>query len=221
MAQGNHYKPRYKITYKTHSKIWSYKNGYLRRFYSVRGSRIKRRGLFLQCVLVATTIKWVEARRIIRPHIVNIASTQKYPKGTTPFGRPISYKGRYRNNFHTKQQLRFFYGKIKEETFRNLFKTHLKSLSTRTNSFFTSLESRLDIVFFRMRLLPTIFACHQYIHHQGVELNGIIEKAPAKLVIIGDIISISPSLWKTVYLNIFDRIYFRRWGLYLAQRRRK
>ena len=88
--------------------------------------------------------------------------------------------------FYRKQQLRFFHGKIKEQSFRIRFKNHLLTVGTRTQSFFSVLESRLDMVFFRMRLLPTVYACHQFIHHQGLELNNQIEKSPRAQVRIGD-----------------------------------
>jgi ribosomal protein S4 len=89
-----------------------------------------------------------------------------------------------------KQKLRFFHGKRKEETFRNLFKTHLNRISLNTNSFFTALESRLDRIFFRIRLLPTIFACHQFIHYHGLEVNNSLEHSPRKEIKIGDILSV-------------------------------
>ncbi len=57
MAQKNVYKPRYKIAFLAKSKIWPYKNSYLRRFYSIRARRLRRGGLFRRCVLVATTRK--------------------------------------------------------------------------------------------------------------------------------------------------------------------
>jgi ribosomal protein S4 len=37
-----------------------------------------------------------------------------------------------------------------------------------------------------MRLLPTVYACHQFIHHQGLELNNQIEKSPRTQIRIGD-----------------------------------
>lgn len=57
MAQSNIYKPRYSITYTAKSKVWPYKNSYLRRFYALRARRVQRGGLFRRCVLVATTSK--------------------------------------------------------------------------------------------------------------------------------------------------------------------
>jgi len=51
------YKPRFNIAYVAKSKVWPYKDSYLRRFYTLRGRRTHRGGLFRRCVLVATTIK--------------------------------------------------------------------------------------------------------------------------------------------------------------------
>jgi len=89
-----------------------------------------------------------------------------------------------------KQQLRFFHGKIKEESFRIRFKNHLITAGTRTQSFYSVLESRLDRVFFRRRLLPTIYACHQFIHHQGLEVNNRLEKSPRAQIRVGDIVGV-------------------------------
>lgn len=106
------------------------------------------------------------------------------------FGRLIKPKFNYRESFYRKQQLRFFHGKIKEQAFRQFFQTHISSIANQSKSFFASLESRLDIVFFRRRLLPTIYACHQFIHYNGIEKNGKKESAPSTLVDVSDIVSV-------------------------------
>ncbi len=108
--------------------------------------------------------------------------------GKTAFGRPS--KRRYRDSFYIKQQLRFFHGKVKENTFRYFFQYHQNNVGLRTSSFFSSLESRLDRFLFRMRLLPTIFACHQFIYHHGLSVNGSIERSPRATVRVGDMVAI-------------------------------
>jgi ribosomal protein S4 len=99
-------------------------------------------------------------------------------------------KRRYRDAFYNKQQLRLFHGKIKEQAFRKFFRRHLIHTVNRNQSFFAALERRVDIFFFRMRLLPTIFACHQYIHHHGILINRRVEHSPNALLSTGDIVSI-------------------------------
>ena len=62
--------------------------------------------------------------------------------GVKAFGRPR--KRRYRNSFYVKQQIRHFYGKIKEESFSNFYQNYRNTLKTSTNSFSAILESRLE-----------------------------------------------------------------------------
>ncbi|RZJ55637.1 MAG: hypothetical protein EOO44_02415 [Flavobacterium sp.] len=47
------------------------------------------------------------------------------------------------------------------------------------------------MVVFRMRFLPTIYACNQFVHHQGVLVNGKLENSANSLVRPGDVISIN------------------------------
>ena len=61
----------------------------------------------------------------------------------------------------------------------------------RNKSFFGSLEQRADMFLFRMRLLPTIYACNQFVHHQGLLLNNSrLEKCPSALMKIGYMVSL-------------------------------
>ena len=88
-----------------------------------------------------------------------------------------------------KKQYRFFFGKIKEQTFEQFFSINRSIISNRNKSFFHNLESRLDMSFFRMRILPTVFACNQFIQQHGLLINNQIEKSPNYSISIGDTIS--------------------------------
>lgn len=219
MSQANTYKPRYTIVYTSKSKVWPYKNSYLRRFYALRARRVQRGGLFRRCVLVATTMKWTQARRFIRPFSRAAGSKNIWTAGKTAYGRPYKRRRYYRDTFYTKQKLRFFHGKMKETAFRRFFRTHLSAVGNRTQSFFSALESSLDRVFFRRRLLPTVYACHQFIHHYGVQLNSKVEHSPRATVAVGDMLSVPSTVWKPFYWDLFCRVYYRRWGLYVRRRR--
>lgn len=203
MVQKNVYKPRYKIAYQAKSKVWPYKNSRLRGFYSIRGRRLVRRGLYRHYFMVMNSMKWTIARRLIRPYMRRSRATKR----------------RFRDIFYTKQQLRRFYGKVKESAFRNFFRNHLGSTTVRNRSFFAALERRLDMVVFRMRLLPTVFAAHQLIHHRGVLINGGLVKSPNANVRIGDIVAIQRQQWQALYWDLYYRAYWRRWGLYILRRR--
>lgn len=203
MSQKNIYKPRYKIAYQAKSKVWTYKNSRLRGFFSIRGRRFVRRGLYMRYFMAMNSMKWVIARRAIRPYM----------------RRTRAVKRRFRDAFYTKQQLRHFYGKIKEGALRNFFKNHLRATTVRNNFFFAALERRLDMVVFRMRLLPTVFAAHQLIHHQGVLVNGKPVESPNAIVKVGDIVGVNRQQWQSLYWDLYYRIYWRRWGLHVFRRR--
>lgn len=96
---------------------------------------------------------------------------------------------KYRNVFYTKQQLRAFYGIQKEEVFRNFFKKFLGGAKGRNNMFAIALERRADMVLFRLRFLPTIYACNQFVHHFGLNINGKKEFSANSLIVPGDIIT--------------------------------
>ena len=214
----NTYKPRYKLSYQTKSKIWPYKNSYLRGFYLIRSNWIKpKTWQFKKYFIVAKNIKWHEARNYFNPNIKKLS--KKLIFGKKAYGRPKALSQRYKILFYQKQKLRKFYGKLNENKFRIIFKTHKINVASNSNSFFVSLESRLDVVFFRIRLLPTIFTCHQYILYNGLELNTKLEKSPSCQLQVGDILSVPQSSWLFFYYKIFKRVYYRRWGQFITKRR--
>jgi len=195
----NVYKPRFKIAFQAKSKIWAYKNSRLRHFFSIRGRRLFRGGFFRRNVIVANTLKWTVTRRYIKPYSRRIRARRG--------------KSRYRNTFYLKQQLRHFYGKLTEVAFRSIYKTHLLNTFDRNRSFFGSLEQRADMFLFRMRLLPTIYACNQYIHHQGLLINfKRIEKCPSTLIRIGHTISLPKIYWDSMANYMLYRVYYRVYG---------
>jgi len=219
MIYKHKYKPRHYIPFITKTKLCIYKNSYLRGIYSIRGRHLKRTGNFKRIVRVATNRKWREIRRRFNPATKWIFHYGSPRSGNTSYGRPPQFKRRYRENFYKKQQFRLFYGKFKEDTLRIIIKNHKIVAKAQTNIFFSLMESRLDIRFFRIRLLPTIYSCHQFIHHFGLELNKKTEKCPQIQVQVGDILTISPFLWNARYTLLFERIYYRRWGRYIRGRR--
>ena len=199
----NVFKPRYKIAFLAKNKVWYYKDSRLRRFFNIRGKKLIRRGLFKRYFLVFNNMKWTIARRYIRPFM----------------RRRAAVKRRYKVSFYNKQQLRHFYGKIKEKAFRKFFRNHISSVTARNNSFYSALERRADMFLFRTRLLPTIYAANQFVHHQGIEINGKLEKSPNSLVRPGTLLSFDKKYWVTFSDLLCDRIYFRLYGVKLWEKR--
>lgn len=203
MVNNNVYKPRYKIAFQAKSKIWPYKNSRLRRFFNIRGRKLVRRGLFKRYFLVFNNMKWTIARRYIRPYMQKRRALRR----------------KYRNVFYTKQQLRAFYGIQKEEVFRNFFKKFLGGAKGRNNMFAIALERRADMVLFRLRFLPTIYACNQFVHHFGLNINGKKEFSANALIVPGDIITFEKAQWSPFVEYLFERLYWRVYGLNVWKRR--
>lgn len=201
--EGNIYKPRYKISFLAKSKVGLYKESRLRRFFNIRGRKLVRRGLFKRYILVFNNMKWTVARRYIRPFM----------------RRRKSVKRHYKTAFYNKQQLRDFYGKFKEEAFRNLFRAHLVGVYSRNTSFYSSLERRIDMFLFRARHLPTLYAANQYVQHQGVEYNGVLEKSPNAIVGPGTSLLFDEYYWFLFSDLLYDRIDYRYYGQKLLKKR--
>ena len=72
----------------------------------------------------------------------------------------------------------------------NKLKNHKIKVSSQTSIFFVGIESRLDVIFFRRRIRPTIYSCHQFIHHFGLEVNNKLETCPQLQIKVGDLLTI-------------------------------
>jgi small subunit ribosomal protein S4 len=78
----------------------------------------------------------------------------------------------YGAHLQAKQTVKNHYGRVTEKQFRNTFKIATKMKGNTAENFAGLLESRLDMVVYRMNLAPTIFAARQLVSHCNVRLNG-------------------------------------------------
>ncbi len=202
----NIYKPRYRIPFQAKTKVFLYKESRLRRFFNIRGWKIVRRGLFKRIVVVLNNMKWTVARRYIRPFAKRRKSARR--------------ERQYIRLFQNKQQLRQFYGKFKEEAFRNLFRAHLVGVYSRNNSFYSKLESRVDMFLFRSRNFPTLYSANQYVFHQGIEYDGVIYNSPNSVIGPGNSLIFDDNLWDLFFENLFDKIDLRYFGKELLEKRK-
>lgn len=195
---SNIYKPRYKICYQTKNKVWIYKNSRLRKFYNIRSQVILQRGWKYKRMLVTKNMKWTIARRLMVPYSNNMR---------------INFLYNYKSTLYLKQQLKKFYGKLKEHQLRTIFKNSWnKEQYFKRNVFIGSLERRLDMVIYRMRILPTIYSCHQLIDHQGVLVNNKLITIPGYKIKVGDIVSIPKKFWSIFYNIIYSKLKNRFFG---------
>lgn len=194
----HHFKnPRYRICFQTKTKVWAYKNSRLRNFYKLRGKIVLKSGKFMKRFLITKNMKWTVARRQMVPYFKNRQRFFYF----------------YKNLFFIKQSLKNFYGGLKEYQIRNIFKnTWNKEQYLKTNIFLGALEQRLSVVLFRMRLLPTIFACNQLITHHGILVNTKRVTLVNFRITIGDVVTISHEHWYIFFEYLFERMQYRFFG---------
>ena len=192
-----HYRPRFKISFQSKNKVFLYKNSKFRRYYNVRDPIYIRRYFKYRKTLRLRNMKWTVARRFMNP-VLKKKQFSRY---------------QYGNSLKTKQQLKHFYGKLKEKQLQRLFKmSWLSKQQFRQDAFLGALEHRLDILLFRMRVLPTIFACKQYILHKGIYVNNEKMTLPNYQAKIGDIISLDQNEWNLFYERLVNKARIRLIG---------
>ena len=96
----------------------------------------------------------------------------------------------YGLHLKAKQTLKSHYGRINERQFRNIFRLAQKRKGNTNDIFIELLESRLDIIVYRLKLAPTIFAARQLVSHKHIKVNGKIVNIPSLRVKLGDIIQL-------------------------------
>lgn len=191
------YKPRYKICFQSKNKVYLNKNSKFRRYFNVRDPIFIRRYFNYRKTLILRNMKWTVTRRFMNP-VLRKRNFSRYQYGSLLIN---------------KQQLKHFYGNLKEKQFKKLFTVNfLKNKQYKEEAFLGALEHRLDILLFRMRILPTIFSCKQYILHQGIYVNNQLITLPNYKVKIGDIVSIKSEHWPLFYNRIQKKASIRYIG---------
>jgi small subunit ribosomal protein S4 len=71
-----------------------------------------------------------------------------------------------------KQKLKFYYGNIGEKQFRKYYAEAVRRKGDTSENLIDLLERRLDMVVYRMKFVPTVFAARQFVNHQHVLVNG-------------------------------------------------
>lgn len=78
----------------------------------------------------------------------------------------------YGTQLREKQRLRGYYGNITERQFRNIYKEAARRPGDTGENLIGLLESRLDMVVYRMGLVKSVFAARQFVNHGHVRVNG-------------------------------------------------
>ena len=115
--------------------------------------------------------------RIARRLGVNVFGRSKNPLVHKPHppgmhGAKRKKKSDYGVQLEEKQKLKAAFGMISEAQLRRYFATAARRHQNTPELLMQRLECRLDMVVYRLRLAPTIFAAQQIVSHGHIRVNG-------------------------------------------------
>ncbi|WP_031553221.1 30S ribosomal protein S4 [Parvularcula oceani] len=89
-----------------------------------------------------------------------------------------------------KQKLKGYYGNMTEKQFRKVYEEAARKRGNTAEIMIGLLEQRLDMVVYRAKFVPTVFAARQFVNHAHVKVNGVRTNIPSYRVKPGDVIEI-------------------------------
>ncbi len=90
-----------------------------------------------------------------------------------------------------KQKLKGYYGDVTEKQFRKVYEEAVRVKGDTSQNLIGLLERRLDMVVYRAKFAPTIFAARQIVNHGHVRVNGKTCNIASARVAPGDVITLS------------------------------
>ena len=89
-----------------------------------------------------------------------------------------------------KQKLKGYYGDVTEKQFKATYKAASSMKGDTGQNLIGLLEQRLDMVVYRAKFAPTIFAARQIVSHGHIRVNGVKCNIASRKVLPGDVISL-------------------------------
>jgi len=89
-----------------------------------------------------------------------------------------------------KQKLKGYYGDLSEKQFRKIYEEAARRRGDTSENLIGLLESRLDAIVYRAKLVPTIFAARQFVNHGHVTVNGVRTNIGSYRCKQGDVIEV-------------------------------
>lgn len=89
-----------------------------------------------------------------------------------------------------KQKLKGYYGNILEKQFSKIYDQASSMKGNTAENLIGILESRLDAIVYRAKLVPTVFAARQFVNHGHVKVNGVRSNIPSMRLRPGDVVEI-------------------------------
>jgi small subunit ribosomal protein S4 len=89
-----------------------------------------------------------------------------------------------------KQKLKGYYGDLTEKQFARIYSEADRMRGDTSENLIGLLESRLDAVVYRAKLVPTVFAARQFVNHGHVKVNGKRVNIASYRVKEGDVVEV-------------------------------
>ncbi|MHB9879592.1 30S ribosomal protein S4 [Pacificimonas sp. ICDLI1SI03] len=89
-----------------------------------------------------------------------------------------------------KQKLKGYYGDVTEKQFRGYYKEASRLKGDTSQNLIGLLERRLDMLVYRAKWAPTIFAARQLVSHGHIRVNGVKCNIASRRVDIGDVLEL-------------------------------
>jgi len=91
-----------------------------------------------------------------------------------------------------KQKLKGYYGDVTEKQFKRTYQEASKMKGDTGQNLIGLLEQRLDMVIYRAKWAPTVFAARQIVNHGHIWLNGVRCNIGSARVKPGDVLELGP-----------------------------
>jgi small subunit ribosomal protein S4 len=98
----------------------------------------------------------------------------------------------YGIQLRAKQKLKGYYGDVTEKQFKRAYQEASNMKGDTSQNLIGLLERRLDMVVYRAKFAPTIFAARQIVSHGHIRVNGVKCNIASRQVAVGDVISLGP-----------------------------
>jgi len=98
----------------------------------------------------------------------------------------------YGIQLRAKQKLQGYYGDITEKQFKRSYKEASAMKGDTSQNLIGLLEQRLDMIVYRAKFAPTIFAARQIVNHGHIRVNGVKCNIASRRVLPGDEVTLGP-----------------------------
>ncbi len=91
-----------------------------------------------------------------------------------------------------KQKIKGYYANLTERQFRNVYREADRRKGDTSDNMIGMLEQRLDVIVYRAKFAPTMFAARQFVNHGHFLVDGQRCNIPSARIKPGQIVTVSP-----------------------------